>query len=86
MLDAATSWSGGNAISGSALYVGNGSVDLLARFGNINLGILSVAKPVGISKLTTQAGAIRVSQVTGLVPNQLNVEVAGGIKTLPSGY
>ncbi|QHE87193.1 leukotoxin LktA family filamentous adhesin [Hydrogenophaga sp. BPS33] len=87
-LDAATSWSGGNAISGSGLYVGNGLVDVLARFGDINIGTLSVTRPVGISKLTTQAGSVRVSQITGLAPNQnqLLVEVAGGTKTVPKGY
>ncbi|MDB5752986.1 MAG: hypothetical protein JWP65_3407 [Ramlibacter sp.] len=85
-LDAANSWTGGNAISGSGLYVSNGLLDVLARSGSISLGTLSVAGPVGISKLTTQAGSIRVSQVTGLAPSQLAVEVAGGTKTLPKGY
>ena len=85
-LDAATSWSSGNAILGSGLYVANGSVDLLARFGNISIGSLSVAKPVGISKLTTQAGSIRVSQISGLTPEQLTAAATGGTTTLPRGY
>lgn len=85
-LDAATAWSGGNAISGSGLYVSNGLVDVLARTGNITIGTVSVVRPVGISKLTTQAGSIRVSQITGLAPNQMLIEVAGGTKVVPLGY
>jgi hypothetical protein len=86
LLDAASSWTSGNAILGSGLYVSNGLFDVLARSGNISLGTVSVARPVGISKLTTQAGSMRVSQITGLAPSQLAVEVAGGTKTLPAGY
>ncbi len=87
-LHAATAWTGGNAISGSGLYVSSGLVDVLARSGNISIGALSVARPVGISRLTTHAGSIRLGQIVGLVPNQnqLVVEVAGGTRTLPAGY
>lgn len=87
-LDAATAWSGGNAITGSGLYVGSGQVDVIARFGNINIGTLSITIPLGISTLTTQAGSIRLGQIAGFVPgqNQLVIEVAGGTRTVPAGY
>jgi hypothetical protein len=87
-LDAATAWSGGNAITGSGLYVGSGQVDVIARFGNINIGTLSITIPLGISTLTTQAGSIRLGQIAGFVPsrNQLVVEVAGGTRIVPAGY
>ena len=74
------------AVSGSTLYVNRGRVDVRAKLGNINIGTLSVATPVGVSQLTTEAGAIRVSKISGLSPSQLNVSATGGSKSLPSGY
>jgi len=87
-LDAATAWSGGNAISGSGLYVSSGLVDVMARFGNINIGTLSVASPLGISTLTTQAGSLRLGQIAGFAShqNKLVIEVAGGTRIVPAGY
>lgn len=87
-MDAARAWSVGNALSGTALYVGQGSLDLFARSGNMTVGTLSVlTQPTGTtSKLKTGAGSIKVSTILGLKPGQLVAEVAGGTKTLPTGF
>ena len=87
-LEAARAWSKGNAISGSGLTVTRGTVDLLARAGNLTVGTLSVGTLVSTpnSRLKTLAGSIRVGKVMGLKASHLNVQAAGGTKTLPKGY
>ena len=87
-MDAARAWSLGNAISGTALTVTRGTVDVLARTGNLTVGTLNVGTLASTpqSKLKTLAGSIKVGKVVGLKATQLDVQVAGGTKTLPKGY
>lgn len=87
-MDAARAWSLGNAISGTALTVTRGTVDVLAPTGNLTVGTLNVGTLASTpqSKLKTLAGSIKVGKVVGLKAAQLDVQVAGGTKTLPKGY
>lgn len=87
-MDAARAWSSGNAISGKALTVTRGTVDVLARTGNLTVGTLNVGTLASTpqSKLKTLAGSLKLGKVVGLKATQLDVQVAGGTKTLPRGY
>jgi hypothetical protein len=87
-MDAARAWSSGNAISGTALTVTRGTVDVLARAGHLTVGTLNVGTLASTpqSKLKTLAGSVKVGKVVGLKATQLDVQVAGGTKTLPKGY
>jgi hypothetical protein len=87
-MDAAKAWSVGNAVSGSALTVTRGTVDVLARSGHVVLGTLSVGTVATTPNTTlkTLAGSIKLGKVLGLKAAQLDVQVAGGSKTLPKGY
>jgi hypothetical protein len=87
-MDAARAWSLGNAISGTALTVTRGTVDVLARAGHLTVGTLNVGTLASTpqSKLKTLAGSVKVGKVVGLKATQLDVQVAGGTKTLPKGY
>lgn len=82
-LDAASAWSAGNAIVGGSLLVSSGGVSLLARAGHLTVGTLSAA---ALSHLETKAGSVRVSRVSRLRSNQLQVDVVGGTKILPRGF
>lgn len=82
-IDAARAWSLGNAISGTALIVKAGAVEVLAHSGHLNVGTITANKA---SKLITKVGSIKVGKVVGLTKAQLDVQVAGGTKTLPQGY
>jgi hypothetical protein len=83
-LDASKAWSSGQAISGTALYVSNGGLDLLATSGGISLSTLS-GKTQSLVK--TNAGSIKISSIQGFSPaNLLTVTAVGGVKTVPVTY
>jgi hypothetical protein len=83
-LDASKAWGSGQAISGTALYVSNGGLDLLATSGGISLSTLS-GKTQSLVK--TNAGSIKISSIQGFSPaNLLTVTAVGGVKTVPVTY
>jgi hypothetical protein len=83
-LDATKVWSNGLAISGAALYVSNGDLDLFAASGGISLTTLSGKTR---SSVKTNAGGIKISSVLGFTPaNLLTVTATGGSKTVPVAY
>jgi len=83
-LDATQAWSNGQGISGTALYVSNGDLDLFAASGGISLTTLSGKTR---SNVKTNAGAIKISSVLGFAPaNLLTVTATGGAKTVPVAY
>ena len=83
-LDASKAWLSGQAISGTAVYVSNGGLDLFATSGGISLTTLSGTKQ---SQVRTLAGPIKISTVAGFSPaNLLTVTAVGGIKTVPLAY
>jgi len=83
-LRAASAWSNGQAISGTALYASNGAVNLLATSDAISVSTLSGTQS---SSVTTAAGAIRLGTVLGFSPaSLLTVTAVGGAKTVPVAY
>jgi hypothetical protein len=83
-LRAASAWSNGQAISGTAIYASNGAVDLLASSGGVSLTTLSGTSQ---SIVKTNAGAIKISTVLGFSPTSLlTVTATGGSKTVPVAY
>ena len=75
-LDAAKAWSNGQAISGTALYVSNGDLDIYARAGGISMTTFSGKTA---SKVKADAGSIKISSIVGLSPaGLLSLTAAGG--------
>jgi hypothetical protein len=75
-LDAAKAWSNGQAISGTALYVSGGDLDIYARAGGISMTTLSGKTA---SKVKADAGSIKISSIIGFSPNSLlNLTATGG--------
>jgi hypothetical protein len=75
-LDAAKAWSNGQAISGTALYVSGGDLDIYARAGGISMTTFSGKTA---SKVKADAGSIKISSIVGLSPaGLLSLTAAGG--------
>jgi len=75
-LDAAKAWSNGQAISGTALYVSGGDLDIYARAGGISMTTLSGKTA---SKVKADAGSIKISTIIGFSPTSLlNLTATGG--------
>ena len=83
-LRAASAWSNGQAISGTALYASQGNLDVLATQGGISVATLSGTTQ---SSVATAAGAIKISTVLGFSPDSLlTITAIGGIKNVPVKY
>jgi hypothetical protein len=83
-LRAASAWSNGQAISGTALYASQGNLDVLATTGGISVATLSGTTQ---SSVATAAGAIKISTVLGFSPDSLlTITAIGGIKNVPVKY
>jgi hypothetical protein len=83
-LRAASAWSNGQAISGTALYASHGNLDLLATTGGISVATLSGTTQ---SSVTAGAGSIKISSVLGFFPvNLLTITATGGTKNVPVKY
>jgi hypothetical protein len=83
-LSASKAWSSGQAINGTAMYVSNGGVDLLASSGGITVGTLSGK---GQSVVRTGAGSVKITTITGFSPvSLLTITATGGTKTVPVAY
>jgi hypothetical protein len=83
-LHAASAWSNGQAISGTALYASHGNLDLLATTGGMSVATLSGTTQ---SSVATAAGSIKISSVLGFSSNNLlSITATGGTKNVPVKY
>jgi hypothetical protein len=83
-LRAASAWSNGQTINGTALYASHGNLDLLATTGGISVTTLSGTTQ---SSVSTAAGSIKISSVLGFSPdNLLTITATGGTKNVPVKY
>ena len=83
-LDAAKAWSNGQAISGTALYVSNGDLDIYAKTGGISMTTLSGKTN---SKVKTDAGSIKISSIVGVSSKSLlSLTATGGTVSVPVTY
>lgn len=74
-LDAAKAWANGQAISGTALYVSNGDLDIYVKTGGISMTTLSGKNS---SKVKTDAGSIKISSIFGFSSKSLLTFTPGG--------
>ena len=80
-LDAAKVWSNGQAISGTAMYVSNGDLDVYAQTGGI---LVNTVSGKTASKVKTAAGSIKISSITGFSPaSLLSLTATGGTVSAP---
>jgi hypothetical protein len=84
-LKATKSAANGQAINGTALYVSNGDLDLLATTGSITMATLSGTKA---SVIKTNSGSIKISSILGFSSKSLLTLTpgAGGTTTVPVAY
>lgn len=84
-LDAAKAWSNGQAISGTALYVSNGDLDIYARAGGISMTTFSGKTA---SKVKADAGSIKISSISGFSSKSLLTFTpgGGGTTSVPLAY
>jgi hypothetical protein len=83
-LDAAKAWSNGQAISGTALYVSGGDLDIYAKTGGITMTTLS-GKNIS-SKVKTDNGSIKISSILGFSSKNLLTLTPGSGGTVSVTY